>query len=342
MQHSANDMDDYPAFDPTQDPRVRQIIRKLAFISEPPKDDTQVAPLFPGFDFDVRLVAGITPIEKNGQLDFFIDRPAGLKGWIINLTVDGVGQVFDGEEQFTVSPGDLILLPAGARHYYGRHPMAEKWWHRWIYFQPRAFWKPWLSWDTEIGGVQVLRDSGAGTSSELFQLFVEVEKWSVLDDPLSIDLAFNRLEHILLSAARRQQDAKSAPLHMDERVLEACRLITENLHKPLTVAEIADHVCLSPSRLSHLFRKYAGAGPVQWRDAQRVQCAMQILRITNEPIKSLSAMVGYDDPLYFSRVFRRHTGMSPRAFREKSTQAEPSSPEELAAAIPPVAEHLAE
>ena len=45
---------------------------------------------------------------------------------------------------------------------------------------------------------------------------------------------------------------------------------------------------------------------------------MQILRVTNVPIKSLSQMVGYDDPLYFSRVFRRHTGMSPRTFRERS------------------------
>lgn len=334
MQHSARDMDDHPAIDLTQDPQVRRIIRKLAFISEPPKGDTQVAPLFPGFAFDVRLVAGITPIEKDGLLDFFIDRPAGLKGWIINLTVDGVGQVFDGEQEFSVSTGDLLLIPAGVRHYYGRHPDAEKWWHRWIYFQPRAFWKPWLSWSRETGGVFSIPDSGEGKSSEFFRLFVEVEKWAVLDDPLSIDLAFNRLEHILLSAARVDQAARSNPVHMDERVLAACTLITENLHKPLTVAEIADHVCLSPSRLSHLFRKYVGAGPVQWRDAQRVQCAIQMLRITNEPIKSLSAMVGYEDPLYFSRVFRRHTGMSPRMFRERSLHESDTTPGKLPAMAP--------
>jgi AraC family transcriptional regulator of arabinose operon len=258
-----------------------------------------------------------------------------MNGWIINLTVDGTGQVFDGDQAFSVTPGDLLLFPPNVRHFYGRHPDAEKWWHRWIYFQPRAFWKPWLAWDREIGGVHLLPDSGEGQSSELFRLFVEVEKWAVLDDTLSIDLAFNRLEHILLSCARMDQAATSDPVHMDDRVLAACTLITENLHKPLTVAEIADHVCLSPSRLSHLFRSYVGTGLLQWRDAQRVQYAMQMLRITNEPIKSLSVMVGYEDPLYFSRVFRRHTGMSPRRYRANSVRVAQAGQGPLATPSPP-------
>ncbi|MEZ5722028.1 MAG: arabinose operon transcriptional regulator AraC [Paracoccaceae bacterium] len=316
-------MDDRRAIDPMQDPQVRGIVRKLAFISDRPSErDSDVAPLFPGFKFDVRLVAGITPIERGQLLDFFIDRPTGMDGWIINLTVDGIGQFFDGQDEFTVSPGDLVLIPPDVRHYYGRHPDAQKWWHRWIYFQPRAFWGPWLSWSRPRTGVFLLPDSGEGNASEFFRLFVEVDKWAGLDDPLSIDLAFNRLEHILLSAARIDRAGQSSAAHMDERVLAACKLISDNLQKPLTVAQIADHVCLSPSRLSHLFRTCVGTGPIQWRDAQRVQLAMQILRITNEPIKALSAMVGYEDPLYFSRVFNRHVGMSPRAFRDKSARSD--------------------
>ncbi|MFV0358284.1 arabinose operon transcriptional regulator AraC [Tropicimonas sp.] len=314
-------MDDHSTFDPSQDPQVRRIFRKLAFISGPPDGDTQVAPLFPGFRFDLRLVAGITPIERDGALDFFIDRPDGMKGWIINLTVDGVGQVFDGAATFTVKPGDLLLFPPDVRHYYGRAAEADKWWHRWIYFQPRAFWRPWLEWERQSDGVFLLRDSGELQFSDMFRLFTEVEKWSVLDDNLSMDLAFNRLEQILLSCARADRALRSTTTVVDDRILAACTLITENLHKPLGVKEVAEHVCLSPSRLSHLFRKYVGTGVVQWRDAQRVQYAMQILRITNMPIKALSQVVGYDDPLYFSRVFRKHTNLSPRAFRERSMEA---------------------
>lgn len=44
-------------------------------------------PLKPGYDFNAHLVAGLTPISKGNDLDFVIDRPHGMKGFIINLTV---------------------------------------------------------------------------------------------------------------------------------------------------------------------------------------------------------------------------------------------------------------
>nr|WP_321460614.1 arabinose operon transcriptional regulator AraC [uncultured Cohaesibacter sp.] len=311
-------MDDHSYFDPAQDPQVQRIFNKLSYRSSVKNYDKEVAALFPGFEFGVRLVAGITPIEKGGPLDFHIDRPNGMHGWIINLTVDGQGKLFDGKDTVIVKPGDLALFPPDARHFYGRNPGADKWWHRWIYFQPRAFWKPWLEWDEEVNGVYIMRHRDESRFSELFRLFVEVEKWAGLSDSLSADLAFNRLEHILLFCARMNRAEKKSNIEIDERVLAACTLISNNLDKPLTVNEIASHVCLSPSRLSHLFRKYIGTGIVQWRDGQRIQYAMQVLRVSNVPIKALSQMVGYEDPLYFSRVFRRHTNMSPRTFRERS------------------------
>ncbi|TLP44292.1 MULTISPECIES: arabinose operon transcriptional regulator AraC [Cohaesibacter] len=311
-------MDDHSKFDPSADPQVQGLFKKLAYDTAPKGADDEVAPLFPGFQFDVKLVAGITPIESGGPLDFYIDRPNGMRGWIINLTVDGIGRVFDGPNSFTVEPGDLLLFPPEARHFYGRDFDADKWWHRWIYFQPRAFWKPWLDWHQVVDGVHILRKRDEAKTSELFRLFVEVEKWAKSPDNLSVDLAFNRLEHILLQCARMTRSSSMNTPTLDDRVLAACSLISANLDKPLSVKDIASHVCLSPSRLSHLFRKNIGTGVVQWRDGQRVQYAMQILRVTNVPIKSLSQMVGYEDPLYFSRVFRRHTGMSPRTFRDKS------------------------
>nr|WP_319514000.1 arabinose operon transcriptional regulator AraC [uncultured Cohaesibacter sp.] len=311
-------MDDHSYFDPAQDPQVQRIFNKLSYRSSPKNYDKEVAALFPGFEFGIRLVAGITPIEKGGPLDFHIDRPNGMHGWIINLTVDGQGKLFDGKNTTIVKPGDLVLFPPDAQHFYGRDPDADKWWHRWIYFQPRAFWKPWLQWDEEVNGVYIMRHREESRFSELFRLFVEVEKWAGLSDSLSADLAFNRLEHILLFCARMNRAEKKSNIEIDERVLAACTLISNNLDKPLSVNEIASHVCLSPSRLSHLFRKYIGTGIVQWRDGQRIQYAMQVLRVSNVPIKALSQMVGYEDPLYFSRVFRRHTNMSPRTFRERS------------------------
>lgn len=49
--------------------------------------EAQNDPLLPGYSFNAHLVAGLTPIEANGYLDFFIDRPLGMKGYILNLVM---------------------------------------------------------------------------------------------------------------------------------------------------------------------------------------------------------------------------------------------------------------
>ncbi len=51
--------------------------------------ESQNVPLLPVYSFSAHLVAGLAPIEAVGYLDFFIDRPLGMKGFILNLTVHG-------------------------------------------------------------------------------------------------------------------------------------------------------------------------------------------------------------------------------------------------------------
>ncbi|MBU1174635.1 MAG: arabinose operon transcriptional regulator AraC [Alphaproteobacteria bacterium] len=341
MQHSANDMDDHGvhdmddrrapdrsdrnSVDPSKDPQVQRIFRKLAQPAGSQGVDADVAPLFPGFPFDVRLVAGITPIERDGPLDFYIDRPNGMHGWIINLTVEGMGQVFDGRDAFTVEQGDLLLFPPEAVHFYGRAPEADKWWHRWVYFQPRTFWRNWLKWEQQVRNVHVLRKKGTPFFSDMVHMFAKIERFAAHNDQLSADMAFNRLEYVLLACQREDRAAQSENAPIDERVLAACHLISQDLQRSASVSDIAQSVCLSPSRLSHLFRTHLGMGVIQWRECQRLQYAKQLLRVTNVPIKSLSQMVGYDDPLYFSRVFRRQVGMSPNSFRARSISTDAMS-----------------
>ena len=73
--------------------------------------ETQNDPLLPGYSFNAHLVAGLTPIEAEGYLDFYVDRPLGMKGYILNLTVRGEGIIKNGDQQFVCRPGDILLFP---------------------------------------------------------------------------------------------------------------------------------------------------------------------------------------------------------------------------------------
>jgi AraC family transcriptional regulator, arabinose operon regulatory protein len=310
---------DEPATTIAQPSQVERIIQKLGayrFVNDR-QQDPEVAPLFPGYNFDMRLVSGITPIDRNGPLDAFIDRPRGMRGWIINLTIRGKGTVFDGKSSWNVEPGDLVLFPTGSIHYYGRHPEAESWWHRWIYFQPRSFWMTWLSWQDKRNGIFVLKQCDTDLLGELDRLFSEISGWAAHPDLLSMELAVNLLERIILLCGKQNQSSELGDAGFDERLLVACKYMTDNLHKQLTVEDVARHTCLSSSRLAHLFSERLGKSLMRWREEQRIQFAGHLLRLSNTPIKQIAAQVGFEDPLYFSRVFRKYTGISPKLFRER-------------------------
>jgi AraC family transcriptional regulator, arabinose operon regulatory protein len=310
-------MDD-SADQPVTVSQAERVIQKLALSHQlgPSEPDPEVAPLFPGYSFGPRLVAGLTPIERGGPIDLYIDRPEGMTGWIINLTIKGRGQIFDGEGYTDVGPGDLLLFPPRIVHYYGRHPQAECWWHRWIFFHPRAFWMNWLAWRENRRGIFILRHLDRDIFGEIDKLFAEAASWSVQGDVMSVELATNLVERIVLLSAKQNRSA--AIMHdLDERLMLAVTYLADNLTRPVSVTELARHSSLSPSRLAHLFSATFGKSIVRWRDEQRLQLASQLLQLSNRSIKQIAAEVGYDDPLYFSRIFRRRVGLSPKAFRAR-------------------------
>ncbi|WJV65023.1 arabinose operon transcriptional regulator AraC [Pectobacteriaceae bacterium CE70] len=279
--------------------------------------ESQSNPLLPGYSFNAYLVAGLTPILAGGPLDFFIDRPDGMKGYIINLTIKGQGKVLDGDNMFYCNSGDLLLFPPKSRHYYGRSPDNDCWYHRWVYFRPRAYWTDWLEWHSKSCDVGRL-SLPAHLLKEFDQLFASIEQTHQSGRRFSEELAMNLLERLLLRAM--EEDPLSPQRIMDPRVIEACQFITSNLSDELRIDEVARHVCLSPSRLAHLFREQVGINILRWREDQRVIRAKLLLQTTQESIANIGRVVGYDDQLYFSRVFRKRVGVSPSDFRRRNSE----------------------
>lgn len=277
-------------------------------ISAPESD-----PLQPGYPFDAHLVAGLTPILEGGHLDFTIDRPNGMRGYILHLTTKGLGAVCQGEHQFEVAAGSLMLFPPSIPHYYQRSPDSSHWLHRWVYFRPRAYWLEWLHWQHQRQGVFVQKITDPEEFSTFENLFSQVESLSKSSSIYKEDLATNMLERLLLMSKERDSDKQHQ--HPDARVTKVCNYISENIDSELSIKELSEVACLSPSRLSHLFKQQTGMTLKAWRDDQRITLAKHLLMTTGMPIGNISRMLGYTDALYFSRVFRKKVGVSPSEYR---------------------------
>ena len=90
-----------------------------------------------------------------------------------------------------------------------------------------------------------------------------------------------------------------------------------NLHKKIRVTELADYAGINRSYLSRIFREQKGQSPQQYLLKLKMETAAQHLKKKEISIKEAALCVGYDDPLEFSKQFRRHFKVSPGRWRKQ-------------------------
>ena len=97
---------------------------------------------------------------------------------------------------------------------------------------------------------------------------------------------------------------------------QAVRYFHENYNKPICIEEYAAEHHLSVSWFIRNFKTYTDSTPAQYLLSLRISNAQTLLETTNYNITEIAEIVGYDNPLYFSRIFKKQSGMSPSEFRK--------------------------
>jgi AraC-like DNA-binding protein len=106
----------------------------------------------------------------------------------------------------------------------------------------------------------------------------------------------------------------------DQANLRFARLfveIEERVSFPWTVAEMARRLCVAPSHLYRLTRKYYGMSPMELVEKQRIGQAKRLLRNTSHSLETIAVLTGYATPHGFSNAFRRATGTRPGRYRKE-------------------------
>lgn len=85
-----------------------------------------------------------------------------------------------------------------------------------------------------------------------------------------------------------------------------------------TVADYAREACVSANWLGRVVKKESGRSVGAWIDLARLTRAKRLLQETDLPVIDIAAAVGLEDQSYFSRFFRKHTGMTPTQFRART------------------------
>jgi two-component system response regulator YesN len=114
-------------------------------------------------------------------------------------------------------------------------------------------------------------------------------------------------------------EAKPADETARKKIQEAKAYILANFNRPLSLQDVAAHVYMNPSYLSHLFKEITGQNYIDFLIACRVQEARKLLKDIQLKIYQVGEMVGYENPRYFAYIFKKVTGKTPVEFRNQST-----------------------
>lgn len=96
---------------------------------------------------------------------------------------------------------------------------------------------------------------------------------------------------------------------------EAQAYVDDYFRDAITLEDVAAHIGLSPQYLSKLFKQTAGQTFIDYVTQLRIHEAERLLKSTHLSHKQICFEVGYHDPNYFSRVFKKITGQSPSTYR---------------------------
>ena len=100
-----------------------------------------------------------------------------------------------------------------------------------------------------------------------------------------------------------------------ELVQHAMLFLTEHFAEPLTLERLAASLQVHPSHCCRAFRQLVGVPPMKYLEQVRMGQAERMLLNTALSVQEIAQAVGYPDPYYFSRAFRRVTGQSPSGYR---------------------------
>ncbi|MEG1632385.1 MAG: AraC family transcriptional regulator [Hydrogenoanaerobacterium sp.] len=129
------------------------------------------------------------------------------------------------------------------------------------------------------------------------------------------------ISHLIALSQSLSKHFSSAALYIEK----ALKFISYNYANKIEISDIAGKVGVSRSHLYRIFIKQLAMSPNEYLAKFRINEACALLRNSALSIGEIANSVGYDDPLYFSRVFKKYKGIAPSHYVEQTADAIPQS-----------------
>ncbi len=247
--------------------------------------------------------------------------PAIREDYHVHIILKGRGTLRIGDTSYSLHRGQIFVIPPDIETYYYACP-EDPWFYTWVSFagSRAAFF---------------LEKSGITAQHPVRNTYVEPEKF--------LEIAEKILNHHELTAANEllrtsylyeflallattyadhlTEEQKQQPLDYSSDVyIRAAKDYIREHYRKVRVSEVADYIGISRYYLSHLFADKLSLSPQDYILNCRMDESKRLLRRTALTITEIADMVGYENPMIFSKTFKKRYGMTPSQYRTAHPQ----------------------
>ena len=240
------------------------------------------------------------------------ERPAGVSQAIFIYCTKGGGWCQMAARAHAIQAGNLLVVPPGVPHSYGANK-TEPWTIFWFHAEGALL-------------DAYLRELGVTSHQPVRQIGEIPQVRALFEEALGVvEHGYNKFEvlcatqtlaHLIAVMICAQRLAHQEQPSVHQKVAQTISYMKLHLHQPLQLDTLAAIANLSRSRYVELFKQQAGYAPIDFFIRLRMHRACQLLDTTTLSVKAIATTLGYEDPLYFSRLFRRLHERSPVEYRK--------------------------
>ena len=230
-------------------------------------------------------------------------KPRHADGILVICSDIEVSMIMDGKVRFVAGKGDAVYVPCGTLY--------------------KTFFKNGGS-GTDIYTVNFLLHDQGGNRLMLSETPILL---SGAASRFCVDTASELFDTFLFSGSNLKK--QTLLLRLLDNVISALeshskgyhtirkgvKMLRDEWNKNERIERYAKVCGISESSFYSIFKEWAGKSPIDYRNGIRITAAKSMLENTNLQISEIAFAVGFDDPYYFSRFFKKEVGTSPRAFR---------------------------
>lgn len=243
----------------------------------------------------------------------FFKRKHGSKQYILIYCHKGHGIVKVNEKELYLGPNTFFIVPPNTKHVY--HAIKKDPWSiYWVHF-------------TGVQAVHIYEKFKETNSSGIPTISLDERRINLFENLMDIledGYSSHNMEYVNLSLWQLLNSflfheffteiGRANPKNIIDEVIEYMK---KNIEEPLSVDGMAVVFNYSSSHFFSLFKRKTGYSPIQYFNHLKIQKASQYLSFTTLSVKEISFSLGFNDPLYFSRLFKKTQGVSPLQYRKE-------------------------